>query len=920
VRWERVLAAPLVPAANLAAASAGMAARTFRQAALPFSVYVGLLIVFFTAVHILLRRRWPAADPFLLPAAALLSALGVLMLFALKDPVRDMPAYIAQAQGILFGGGFAIALSLWAFGARLPLHRYGYLYALGSVALTVLLGIFGSGPSGSRLEVAGAQPIELIKVLLVFFLAAYLAERGALLNDPLRRWGPFSVPRRADAMPLIVLYALPLALFALVRDLGPVLLLFGTFLLLLYLATGRAAYLAAGFGALVAGAAIGYRLHFGVFYVRVDMWRAPWNNTHKGGDQTALGLWGLASGGPWGTGLGLGGTRFIPRGGSDLAFASLGEELGLPGAILTTLCHFVFVLRGIEIARRAQTEFDRYLAAGLAILLGMQAAIILCGTLGLLPLAGITLPFVSFGKSSLIASYFCVGALLALSARRTLPGVVPGSVAVPTLIPAEFRRASRCLTVGAAVVFLPVLIGRLIYIQAIAANRIAATSVRVPDADGILRLHVNPRLAQIAARIPRGKILDRNGLALAATVAGVRTYPQGAATGHLIGYLDPAVGGPTGLEAKFDPTLRGFETYAGLVPVWRAKDLPWARTPAGEDVTLTLDAGLQTAVQAALVAGANGVRDRRTGKPLNRGAVVVLDVATGAVLASVTLPTYDPNHLTPTRLSALNNDPDHPLINRAVSGFYPPGSTFKIVTATALLSSGKAGMTVICRHIDENLFWHANGETYARRRVADDETDQPHGVIGMDDAIVRSCNIFYAHASLAVGDAALRQTGLAYGLTRLPSAYDMGANLPDIGFGQGPMLVSPTEMASVAQTVANGGVRLRPTYRASTGQSPAGSPLRPADAARLAADMLRVTQTGTAAGRFADLPFSVAGKTGTAQNGAGDRVAHSWFIGFAPADHPKVAFAVVVENGGYGAAVAVPVAHAILKAANVPAR
>ncbi|MES2460859.1 MAG: hypothetical protein V4671_09760, partial [Armatimonadota bacterium] len=188
-------------------------------------------LVFLFAAHLLVRRLQPRADPILLPIAALVAIFGVLLLFALKDPVRDMPSYLAQAQGVIFGGVLALALGLWPRLHRLPLHRYSYAFALAAVILTVLLGIFGGGPGGVKLSIAGVQPVEGIKILLVFFLAAYLAERGALLNDPLRRLGPFSVPRPRDAAPLLVLYSLPLLLFGLVRDLGPVLLLFGAFLL-----------------------------------------------------------------------------------------------------------------------------------------------------------------------------------------------------------------------------------------------------------------------------------------------------------------------------------------------------------------------------------------------------------------------------------------------------------------------------------------------------------------------------------------------------------------------------------------------------------------------------------------------------------------------------------------------------------------
>ncbi|MES2460860.1 MAG: FtsW/RodA/SpoVE family cell cycle protein, partial [Armatimonadota bacterium] len=436
------------------------------------------------------------------------------------------------------------------------------------------------------------------------------------------------------------------------------------------LATGRGGYVVFGLIILLAGGFIGYALHFGVFQTRVDMWLSPWNNPRPRGDHLALGLWGLASGGPLGSGFGLGGTRFIPRGGSDLAYASLGEELGLPATLLVAACFLALALRGLGISRRSNTEFDRYLAAGLSGLLGLQAILIISGTLGLLPLSGVTLPFLSYGKSSLLASFFIIGVLLALSSRATAAGSTTAVVIPP---PPHYRAAT-----ARAGVFFFVFLGvavplRLLWVQAFGANLIASRQVRVPDADGIARPHTNPRLLQIARQIPRGRILDRAGQVLARTGdRGERVYPFGAATGHIVGYLDPAVGGPVGFESQFGPQLQGYTDTASLLPLWRMKDLPGFRLPRGEDVVTSIDANLQQAALAALKQGTQGLRDRRTGRGKHRGAAVVLDVATGQVLAAATLPTYNPSTLTPKILKALNTNLNNefPLINRATRGYY----------------------------------------------------------------------------------------------------------------------------------------------------------------------------------------------------------------------------------------------------------
>ncbi len=900
----------LVPRANYAAAKAGLVVRGTDAVRKTLFTWAGGMVAFFVITHLVLRFAHPRADAFLLPVAAFLSFVSVLLLFAIKDPLRDKLSFVSQAQGIVFGGAAALLLALSPLFGRAPLHRYGYLYALAAFGGCVLLAVAGSGPGGVRLSVAGVQPVEAIKVLLVFFLAAYLAERAPLLDDPLRKWGPFPVPRARDAMPLLVMYALPLALFAIVRDLGPALLLFGVFVILLYLATGRGIYIWAGIGLVLLGGFAGYKLDIGVFATRLDMWLHPWDNPQPRGDHLALGLWGMASGGPLGSGLGLGGTRFIPRGGSDLALATLGEDTGIAGSVTVVLCSLILVARGFLIARRAATDFDRYLAAGLASLFGLQTLLIVSGTLGLFPLSGVTLPFVSFGKSSLIASLFAVGVLLHLSSR-----VPPGSGA-QVVLPRPWEASSRRIGMFFFATLGLICVGRLVYIHAFAADSLAARTVSVPDRDKQKRAHVNPRLLSLAATIPRGRITDRAGKVLATTRPdGVRVYPLGAATGHLIGYLSPSIGGPTGMEKRFDERLRGFTTYASLVGYWRSKDSPGFRLPQGKDVTLALDADLQVASLAALKSVTANLRDRRTGAKKARGAVVVIDVATGGVLAAATIPNYDPNGLTPDTMRKLNSNPggDFPLINRAVAGQYPPGSTFKIVSTSAMFAAGLADFTVDCRHIEPNVIWKAGNRTYARRRIVDDEGERPHGLTNLTIAVSESCNVYFARAGLRLGSQTLHDHAARFGFAHLPSLARFDASLPEIAFGQGEMLATPLEMAVVARTVAGGGKRLVPQWEKAGTVKIADTPLSPEDAARVADMMRRVTITGTAAGRFADLPFAVAGKTGTAQNDRYDRVSHSWFIGFAPADAPKVAFAVIVENGGYGSQAAVPVTRAILK-------
>jgi penicillin-binding protein A len=268
-------------------------------------------------------------------------------------------------------------------------------------------------------------------------------------------------------------------------------------------------------------------------------------------------------------------------------------------------------------------------------------------------------------------------------------------------------------------------------------------------------------------------------------------------------------------------------------------------------------------------------------------------------------------------LQALNTDVDgdFPLINRALYGYYPPGSTFKIVTASALLANANADFTTNCAHVAARLVWKADGTTYARRRIVDDEGERAHGTVGLTEAVSESCNIYFARAGIELGPTALRETADKFGFSKLPAARFFGQELPDIAYGQGPMLTTPLEMAIVAMTVAANGERLETHYLKESLRKVLSNPLPTEDAQRLAEMMRRVTISGTAAGRFSGAGYSsVAGKTGTAQNDRYDKMSHSWFIGFAPVDKPEIAFAVIVENGGYGSAAAVPIARELLEA------
>ncbi len=232
------------------------------------------------------------------------------------------------------------------------------------------------------------------------------------------------------------------------------------------------------------------------------------------------------------------------------------------------------------------------------------------------------------------------------------------------------------------------------------------------------------------------------------------------------------------------------------------------------------------------------------------------------------------------------------------------------------MTHGKSSTIVTCNHVDPNVRWRFNGMGYTRR-ITDDEDFVPHGATDMAKALRVSCNVYFAHLAIDVGAPALDQTARQqFALAHMPSLDKLGKGLPDCGYGQGAVLVTPLEMGRVAQAVANNGQGLPATFVKSRQRAAKGTQILTADqAAHLQQMLTAVVTDGTAKGVFNGLSVSVAGKTGSAQNNQGDGQTHSWFVGFAPATDPTLAFACVVENGGFGRSAAAPVCREMVRKA-----
>jgi cell division protein FtsW (lipid II flippase) len=942
--------APLFPPAEFAKVKPVFSVRTADEFRRQVVLFAGLYLLAFQAATVLWRVRRMRTDPILFAVAHLITAIGFAMLLSRGDPLRDSLTFVRFAESTAAGVAVMMAVSLVDFGAA-GFITLSYLPLIGALSLSVLLILFGSGPgtSGAKVNLGPVQPIEAIRLLLALFLAGFFARRWEVLREigsPLwrgSRWTrSINLPRAEYVIPVAAGVGLALVLFFLQKDLGPALFLCCVFLATYVIARGRVGMAVAGFALLVLGFYVGYRLQISqTLAARVGMWQSPWDNAVSGGDQTAHSIWALATGGSFGTGLGLGDTRYLPAGHTDLILAAIGEELGAAGLMLVTLLYALVAWRGFRIGRLAPNDYGFFLATTLTLFLIVPVLIMASGILGVTPLTGVVTPFLSYGGSAMVANFCALGMLTAIYADCR-----PAGDLEPFRVPVMWLGSSLAMCAL-------LLVAVAMNVQIVHADDYLIRPQLGIQADAGRRFVYNPRVLDVVRLMPRGTIYDRRGLPLATDdlrviaearqiyaalgvsldevcrTAGERCYPLGGAAFHILGdvrtRLNWTAPNSSYIERDAESQLRGFDDraevvhttdaagrsmltirrdYRDVLPALRHRYDPanaaWAPFREPHDVHLTIDAGLQLRVADIVAAYAQ--------KTAGRAAAVVLDPDSGDLLASVSYPEPDGSHST-----------TEALLDRARYGLYPPGSTFKLVTASAALRQhlDPRRTTFTCARL-------ADGRVGARipgwnRPVRDDVRDaNPHGTMDVQGGFVHSCNAYFAQLAVKLGSKPLIDTASRLGIS-LTSAPDVVARvrrtLPQIGYGQGDIVVTPLKMARAAAAIASNGI-LRDAHCEQDEESTAGAGpfLSAGDAHLLAGYMRDVVLSGT--GRvLRNHPGRIAGKTGTAQ--LDRQPSHGWFVGFAPfgAAASRIAFAVVIENAGYGGGTAAPAAGEIVTAA-----
>ncbi|MGH2583264.1 MAG: FtsW/RodA/SpoVE family cell cycle protein [Anaerolineales bacterium] len=689
-------------------------------------------------------------DPFIVPVAGLLSGWGLLTIWRLTTVFgfRQVLWIAISAAAFIFALKYKDQL--------LPvLRRYKYLWLLLGFVITALTFFFGTNPSGIGphlwLGCCGVyfQPAELLKLLLIVYLAAYLADRQPLTSSLLPLLAPTAL-----------MTGVALLLLMIQRDLGTAWVFIFIYTIMIYIAAADRRVLLASLLILVFALFTGYEL-VTLVHLRVESWLNPWLDPSGSSYQIVQALLAIAAGGIFGRGPGLGSPGFVPVSHSDFIFTSIAEESGLLGAMGLLLLIALLSIRALRISMFARDAYQRYLAAGLGAYFATQSLLIIGGTIRMLPLTGVTLPFVSYGGSSMLISFFGL-LMLGLISHDSVNRSTPLLRTEPTLFIARGFLAA----------------------TAIAALITGWWAVaRGPD---LLTRGDNARRALSDRYVSRGALLDSNGNVLTRTIgeAGeyVREYLHPKLS-SVLGYSHPTYG-QAGLENGLDPILRG-EEYQPSLSLWN--HVLYGQPSPGLDVRLSLDLDLET--KAADLLG-----DRN-------GAVIVIEPTSGEILAMVSSPTFDANTLDVGWQELLESD-DSPLLNRAAQGAYPPGATL----GPFLLAAARA----------EDILPNLPSELgYSSGDVSLDCIRNPADPEDWDELIAAACPGALAEFGVALGSERLLALFDALGFFTAPAieldlqaqANPMSLDRPGAAAaGVDTLRISPLQLALAASALSNYGV------------------------------------------------------------------------------------------------------------------
>ncbi len=578
----------------------------------------------FSFLHSQTTKQLPNRDPYLLPIVALLTGLGLMSIWRLfPDLGIKQTIWLVIASLVVFiCFQFPNFLSV--------LRRYKYIWLLLGLILTALTIILGENPTGAGpklwLKIFGIylQPSEPLKLLLIAFLAAYFTDR------PVIRYRFFE-----NFFPTIIITGMALLLLVSQRDLGTASIFLMIYLSMLYTAQGKKYILIISPILIALAGLLGYFV-IDVVQVRINTWLFPFVDPSGAAYQVIQSMIAIGEGGMIGTGPGMGSPGLIPVSISDFIFSAIAEELGLFGITAIILLFLFLVYRGIKIALSTPKTNHRYLALGLIFYIGIQAILIIGGNIGFLPLTGVTLPYVSYGGSSLVVSFAALLILLKISNHTN------GNNGKSII------RQSRYGFIGTGLMLVMIL------------EIIACSTLSFWRRDDLINRAENPRWIVYDRFVTRGDILDRNQQIIITNIGQIGEFQraiQHVPLTPVLGYTSGTYG-QTGIESSMYPYLRGLQGYPYADLFWN--ELLYNLPPEGLDIRLTIDLFQQRKADALLGD--------------ENGAIILLNAESGEILVMASHPYFDSTNLEENWQTLIENE-DAPLINRATQGKYPPGTT-----------------------------------------------------------------------------------------------------------------------------------------------------------------------------------------------------------------------------------------------------
>ncbi len=863
--------------------------------------------IFLLAMVTVFPLAYPKANRVLFNCMCMLLTVGFVILTRLSFEKALRQFFIAAIA-------MAIAMFIPYFLHRWQwLRKLGWLYALiGACALGLVL-LLGAVTNGSKISYTlwgvTFQPSELVKLLFVLFLAAALYQKNDL----------------KQVLFTAIVAAVHVLILVASNDLGSALIFFLVYVLMVFIATRKWRYLWGGLGVGVVASVAAYFL-FSHVQVRVLAWLDPWTTIDAEGYQISQSLFAISGGGLFGLGLFSGNPTSIPYVEADFIFSAVAEELGLVFAVcLVLLCLLCFILC-MKIAWMQKDRFCQLLAFGLGVVYIVQVFLTVGGGVKFIPMTGVTLPLVSYGGTSVLTTILLFFLVEGLCIR---PNFVPetsdevqstqADIQVASnkkrfafhkkqdeLFETEAQPTEKKKTLPQVVVVSVAF--SVLFVCMLAYTCIYSVNHKQEMADNSYNTHQQ----LLAAENIRGSIYASDGQVLAETETDAdgtetRVYPFGSLFSHVVGY---STKGKSGLESTYNYYL--LQANASLT--WKAAEEEAGQKFAADSLYTTLDVDLQQAANSALGA--------------YKGAVIVTEPSTGKILAMVSKPDFDPNEISEIWDDLLEDEDSGRLVNRATQGLYPPGSTFKIVTALEYIRENPDTYM--------NYRYSCNGHFTSGTYTINCYHGTSHGSLDFTTSFAKSCNSSFANIGLSLNRSSFAKTlsellfnenlpvDFAYSKSHVNVSEDTtDEEMMQLVIGQGTDAITPLHLNMITAAIANGGVLMTP-YLADRVVAADGSIVKRFSAseygrlmseeeAEILTEMMEaVVQSGTAT-KLKGQSYTVAGKTGSAEYNS-DKDSHAWFTGFAPVEDPEICVTVIIEGAGSGGDMAVPVARRVFNA------